>query len=367
MSLGFVETFREGDNRLESFRKIILPSTLTLSRNLDDEVFPSRESLRDRERIFKRISWAVKTVCPEMEILPLRGLSPMERVYRVEEGVFSTGLFAGETGSGFAAIPGQSRTLSLLLNGEDHLMFRAGGEAADLLKIWERLDALDTVFCDKLSFACREHLGYLTADPSRLGTGLKIRIPLHLPGLGIAGECRGVANGVAQFGFELSPWSFSSRERRGGSCLCELSNACSIGMTEQRLIGKTLQMAILAATLEQGARDRLKRNEPNLLEDHLQRVQGIIRSAKMVSEVEGENLLGVVHMGVTEGWLEASPFDLYEQVIRLRPAHLAREMGAGSEWSMEQVEIRRAEILRKMFEDVRIRPLGATSGVVCHE
>jgi len=73
--------------------------------------------------------------------------------------------------------------LGAIINHQDHLSLFAEGEYRNLESYWKRLNKWDDFWESKLEYAYSEQWGYLTSSPSRLGTGLKIYMRLHLPAL----------------------------------------------------------------------------------------------------------------------------------------------------------------------------------------
>ena len=73
-----------------------------------------------------------------------------------------------------------------MINEEDHLriqMLRAGFQ---LKKAWTAINELDSALEERLDFAFSPDLGYLTACPTNLGTGMRASAMMHLPALVIA-------------------------------------------------------------------------------------------------------------------------------------------------------------------------------------
>ena len=73
--------------------------------------------------------------------------------------------------------------LGAIINYQDHLSLFVEGEYQSLEPYWKKLNKWDDFWEGKLEYAYSEELGYLTSSPSRLGTGFKIYMRLHLPAL----------------------------------------------------------------------------------------------------------------------------------------------------------------------------------------
>lgn len=73
--------------------------------------------------------------------------------------------------------------LGALINYQDHLSLFLEGEHYNLESYWKRLSKWDDFWESHLPYAYSEQWGYLTSSPSRLGTGFKIYMRMHLPAL----------------------------------------------------------------------------------------------------------------------------------------------------------------------------------------
>lgn len=70
-----------------------------------------------------------------------------------------------------------------MVNEEDHLREQYILKGFDLYKAYERISGIDDGLARSVSFAYDEKLGYLTACPSNLGTGMRASVMMFLPGL----------------------------------------------------------------------------------------------------------------------------------------------------------------------------------------
>jgi len=73
--------------------------------------------------------------------------------------------------------------LGVLINYQDHLSLFVEGEHHNLESYWKKLSKWDDFWESHLPYAYSEQWGYLTSSPSRLGTGIKIYMRMHLPAL----------------------------------------------------------------------------------------------------------------------------------------------------------------------------------------
>ena len=113
-------------------------------------------------------------------------LDEQQRQLLVERHLISRELSGGSGGAG--AVINRDQSISVMVNEEDHLRIQVLRTGFQLKKAWNTIDALDTALESSLDYAFSSELGYLTACPTNLGTGLRASAMMHLPALVIAGQ-----------------------------------------------------------------------------------------------------------------------------------------------------------------------------------
>jgi len=57
-----------------------------------------------------------------------------------------------------------------------------------LEEAWEQINAVDDALDEQVEFEFHPQYGYLTACPTNVGTGIRVSVMLHLPGLKLTNE-----------------------------------------------------------------------------------------------------------------------------------------------------------------------------------
>jgi len=73
-----------------------------------------------------------------------------------------------------------------MINEEDHMRMQSLRPGLQVREAWMAIDQVDSLLEKKLEYAFSTDLGYLTACPTNLGTGIRVSAMLHLPGLVLA-------------------------------------------------------------------------------------------------------------------------------------------------------------------------------------
>ena len=90
-----------------------------------------------------------------------------------------------------------------MLNEEDHIRFQVMYAAFSLDEAYRTANEIDNCLSDKLNFAFDDRIGYLTQDPTIIGTGMKASVVLHLPGLAAAMQIPKLISTVQKLGLTL--------------------------------------------------------------------------------------------------------------------------------------------------------------------
>ncbi len=73
--------------------------------------------------------------------------------------------------------------VAIMVNEEDHLRVQFMLSGFRLPEVWDAVNQLDDRLEEQLAYAFSPQLGYLTACPTNVGTGIRVGVMLHLPGL----------------------------------------------------------------------------------------------------------------------------------------------------------------------------------------
>ena len=240
----------------------------------------------------------------------------------------------------------QDESLSLLVNGEDHLriqVFRAGME---LESAYAEADHLDTILDKELHFAFDPKLGYLTQDPANLGTGMRASVLLHLPALHESGSIGRIAAGLAKLGLVLEeePFDPSNEEEQTSRYL--LSNRLTLGLNEEEALRNLKSIAQQLLVQERTA--RLSLAEKLEMQDAVSRALGVLQSAKMLGEQELPDLLYRVRLGIAAGLISGVGVEKIDALLmELQPATLT--LACGRRLSQSQRDGLRAEVVQRVL------------------
>ncbi len=331
-------------------RHIVVSSRVRLARNLRNQPFPGWAKKGERIEVMKKILPAVEGL-PEMAESFSEGmesLSPLERQVLVERHLISREHAA--KGAGSAVVMNPEQTLSVMINEEDHLRIQAILNGLQLEKVYEIISNADAELEEPLDFAFDETLGYLTACPSNVGTGMRASAMLHLPGLVISEQITKIINSVNKIGLVVRGLHGEGTEAMGN--LFQISNQTTLGESETQIITRLNKVILQVIEHEQNARMSLVESRPTMLSDQIGRAFGILGHACSMTSKEALNLLSAIKLGADlELFPEKCRHAVDELLIETQPAHLQKGASAPN-MDAEERDTLRASLIRSKLSAI---------------
>lgn len=325
---------------------IVLSTRIRLARNLSGESFPGWAESSQREHLLQRCLDSLSPLEAFEAGLGFKmgDLQPIEKQILLERRLASRELVEQEQGSGLLVAAAQG--LAIMINEEDHLRLQCVRSGFRFRQVWEEIDDLDSVIEDHLDYAFSDELGYLTACPTNLGTGMRASAMLHLPGLVMGEHMDKVVRMVNQLGLAVRGSLGEGSEATGS--LFQISNQQTLGESEEQIVKRLI--AILHAIIEQetNARAVLLEKQPQLLLDKIGRAYGILQNGHLLSSEEAVNLLSLMRLAVDMGMLPGPLRALIDRMMmEIQPGHV--QCTADRDIEVEERDAIRAEKMREQF------------------
>jgi len=323
---------------------IVISSRVRLARNVADFPFVSRASPQDRALIEERLRETIIGLerSGEMLYLDVEELGNVDRQFLVERHLISRE-HAESEGVRAVAIDGRE-TFSVMINEEDHLRIQVMHSGLDLQGVWDQINRIDDAIEEKVTYAYDERLGYLTACPTNVGTGMRVSVMLHLPALVLTRQIEKVFRSLHKINLVVRGLYGEGSQAMGD--FYQISNQVTLGRSETELTQQIQEVVPVIIDYERQARDFLVRESHQNLHDRVSRAYGILRNAQTISSEETLHLLSSVRMGVNLGLIRGLGIPaINELFIRTQPAHLQKL--TGSELSRTDRDIERARYLRR--------------------
>src|SRR5438132_5984123 len=342
--------------------QVVVSSRVRLARNLRNRAFPGWAKKAERTVILELIKPRVEELAEMQEPFSelLQDLSALEKQVLVERHLISREHAAKSVGS--AVIMNRRQTLSIMINEEDHLRMQSIRSGLQLKSAFKLVDKVDSTLEAKLDFAYDSKLGYLTACPTNVGTGMRASAMLHLPGLVLSELINQVVQAVSKIGLAVRGLYGEGTEAMGN--LFQISNQTTLGEKEDEIIGRLTKVIETIIDKEHDARQVLIQKKSNTLWDQIGRAYGVLTYAHAMSSKEALNLLSIIKLGIDLGaFPEEKRLPIDELFIDTQPAHLQKT--SQQKLNAEERDHLRAQIIRarlKVLPKPDISKLATDSG-----
>ena len=323
---------------------IVVSSRVRLARNLAGAPFPGWAKKAERTAVLERIRPRVEAL-PEMGdaySLACQDLTALEKQVLVERHLISREHAAKGVGS--AVVMNRRQSLSIMINEEDHLRMQSIRSGLQLRAAFRAVNKVDTELEASLDFAFDPDLGYLTACPSNVGTGMRVSAMLHVPGLVLSEQINQVIQAVNKIGLAVRGLYGEGTEALGN--LFQISNQTTLGEAEEGIVDRLQKVILQVIEHEQNARQTLLQRRSNTLLDHMGRSYGILKHAYSMHSKEALNLLSLAKLGCDLGFYpEEQRHAVDELFMETQPAHLQK--GSQQKLAAEERDALRATIIRQ--------------------
>ncbi len=336
---------------------VVISSRARLARNLANFSFPHQMSPEAAEQVVHAVALALRDPefsarFGEVELVRLAELAPVERWMLVEKHLISPGFVTAErTGHQHKGLVlSADERLSIMVNEEDHLRIQSLYPGLQLAAAARLADEADGLLEKTLDFAFSDRIGYLTACPTNVGTGLRASVMLHLPALVLLGRVKDILTAVTRLGLTVRGLFGEGTESAGH--LFQLSNQVTLGHSEADIVNNLESITRQVIDQERTAREQLQKQMPVVIRDRVSRAFGILRHAYVLSSEEAMRLLSDVRLGVGMGLLKGlTPRLLSELMVKTRSTYLVKT--SGRQLSPPERGELRATLVRQALQGVK--------------
>jgi len=326
-----------------------ISSRIRLARNIEQYSFPNWATKETKKEVWDLCIDAFTEMKETFVGVEMGTLSELDRDLLFEQHLISQELAGKDTGSGvFIA---HNKTLTIMVNEEDHIRIQALHPGLDLKAAWKQADKLDDELEKRVTYAFSSKLGYLTSCPSNVGTGMRASVMLHLPGLVLMEEMEPVMNGISKIGLAVRGMWGEGTEAAGN--MFQISNQITLGRSEKEIVEHLEQIVSELIEHEKNARERLLQDRTIIIKDQVARALGILSCARLITSSEALNFLSMLRLGYSLGVVkDFARNDLDKLFVAIQPAHLQKKRNK-TMTSLDR-DIFRADILRNFMDKNRL-------------
>lgn len=326
---------------------IVMSSRIRLARNLADFPFIRRCTDIDRANIESTVrERLVKDGrLDELTFIDVADLENLDRQFLVERQLISRE-HANSDGARAVAIDNNER-LSLMVNEEDHLRLQVMKSGLDLDGAWNQINEIDNLIEEHVTYAFHPKLGYLTACPTNVGTGMRVSVLVHLPALVLTQQIDKVFRSLQRIHLVVRGLYGEGTQAMGD--FFQVSNQITLGKSELDLMKQVGDVVPVLINYERKARDFLIRENQHDLFDQVSRAFGTLQNAQQITSEETMDLLSKVRMGINLGLIGDLEIPKINKLfIHTQPAHLQKLRQ--TELSTNERNIERANYLHNQLK-----------------
>lgn len=326
--------------------EVVLSTRVRLARNLRGP-FPAHLGPHTLKKTLDHAFQSLKLAgLRDAAFFKMSDLDETDRSFLVERHLASPLLAAHPSQRGIAVA--ENETIVVMVNEEDHLRLACLLPGRQLREAHAAVDRLDDGLSAVLDFAFRDDLGYLTACPTNLGTGMRASCLVHLPALAMTGAVDRLIEGLGRAGL-IARGLYGEGTRVVGD-LFQLSNATGFGRTEGEILAALEKSVAAVVARENEARAALSAGAAKVrLEDAIHRSQALLGSARLLSFEECQQHLSRLRLGLSMGWrLGADLAVVNELTLSTQPAHL--DLLAQKALSPQDRDALRASLVRRRLK-----------------
>lgn len=328
----------------------ILSSRARLARNLTALPFVQRTKKNDLLRIISKVETAVRssTSMSQALFVSMPEMSELDRQFLVERRLISPGLAENRKISGAFIDPHEMACL--MVNEEDHLRIQTIRSGLQLSAVWQEADRIDTELGQKLDYAFSEEFGYLTACPTNVGTGIRMSVLIHLPGLVLTSNIDPVIRGMTEIGFAVRGLYGEGTDALGN--LYQLSNQWTLGYSELDIVNNLDRVVRQLIRYEERACESLLREAATQMKDRVWRAYGLLSQARILSVHDATEALSSLRMGLSVGIIDTVDLATVNRLlIIVQSAHVQKI--AGHTLDLEAQDTLRADLVRQHLNPSR--------------
>ncbi len=318
----------------------IITSRIRLARNLKDYPFKTDRVDVARE-IVKKVNRAL-VKCDTFNLYYVKNLSDVTLEAMKEKHLISQNLI--ENRDCGAVLINQDESVSVMINEEDVIREQCFEKGLRLQEVYKRLDVIDDELAKNVDIAFSDGLGYLTACPSNVGTGLRASVMLFLPALSISNKMRELMTEVSRLGLTIRGIYGEGSNSEG--YVYQISNEVTLGVSEYDIIRSVEDTVEKICIAERDEMEHVFLKNQFKTMDMAKKSYGILTNAVLLNYNEFLINIANVKLGGMLGMINIVDITQIDELMtEVRPANLT--VKSGKRLSKLERDLYRAEIVKK--------------------
>ncbi len=318
---------------------VVISTRARLARSIEGAAFPWAASDEELEYVASRTRAAasdLQAAFPGIRTLSVDSLSDEQRYSLLDAHMASLEHTSG--GVGRAIIVVSDGRLSIMVNEEDHLRIQSVMSGLAVEEAWRLVDSADDTLSGALKYAYDDNLGYLTASPSNLGTGLRISVMMHLGAQAMLHTLRDTLRAAYDLGGSVRGVMGEGSTFIGD--LYQVSNEATLGISEQEIVDRVRAVANYILQKEREARKEILHSQRQLLATSASKALATLQGNMTVTSARAVSLLSTIRTAHSVGLLHGCALATLNQLLAGMRVGAAEDYNSG---------VARAELTRRLL------------------
>ncbi len=332
---------------------VVLSGRVRLARNFSDTLFTQKEDKESLKKSENRARQGTKILSSidigDVAYIRLEDLDETDRYALVEKHLISPQLLSSPSYRGL--LVNEDASCAIMVNEEDHLRIQSMTRGLRLQEAWSKANQIDDALEGQFDFAFNDRLGYLTACPTNVGTGMRASLMVHVPGLVKAKKIRRIIQSIMKLNFSVRGIYGEGSNMLGN--ILQVSNQITLGISEESIVEGLENLGAQLIKEERKARTELYKQQPKETEDRIWRTYGVLKYARKLSSEEALNFLSDIELGRNLGILPNIPDAFFNKMMIItRPGFLQHYLHK-PDLRPEERDFWRASVVRNELENIK--------------
>jgi len=260
---------------------VILMSRIVVRRNIKGYPFPSKMNETDRTTVREMVLDKAKQL----------GLS-----VKVEEASQNIPNILKKKG-GEALIFSEDEMVGATVNKLNHLTFYGNIRGSAVREMFSRVEGMVVDFENEFDMAYSERLGFLTAEPQNVGSGITVDIVVAIPGIVKSGTLPSLQKRLAGLEWRMRPYIDDNKFKRTAT-LFSLTNVATLGVGEDKIYERAMLIINEVVRVERMCREAIYKKNRLVVEDQYFRAYGLLKYCRRIEQSEALEVLSWLRFGI---------------------------------------------------------------------
>lgn len=324
---------------------VVVSTRIRLARNVRGYPFAPRMGDEQAEELCQWVRSRLRQAPATrgLTYLSLKSTGEVLRETLIERFLVSKELASGRQERGVAFDADELQ--SVMIHEEDHLRLQSLRSGFDLEGAFTGMLEMDRGLEACLEYAYSTELGYLTSCPTNVGTGLRVSVMLHLPGLTmVQRELKKVFNVASRL--HLAVRGLHGEGSQAIGAFFQVSNQITLGRTERELLEDLSDVIPQIVDFERSVRAKVLEARGDELRARVKMARILLLEGRPMALEHAVGALSTLLLGHSCG-LEKEPSraELLRLLVWIYPGHL--QSRAGRRLGAPELDVERGLLLQR--------------------